>query len=195
MPDGSRIELNTDTVLRTELSSNRRFVALEKGEAYFDIVHDAQRPLIVQVGMQRIVDLGTQFSVHRDRSRLEIKLVEGRAQFETANGTKLAVLTPGDVLIKRNADLRVTKKTERVLSDELSWRRGMLTFLHTPLSEVARELNRYNRDKIVIADASVARLTMNGAIPATSVSAFANTARDVFGLKVETRGHEIVISH
>jgi transmembrane sensor len=71
----------------------------------------------------------------------------------------------------------------------------MLTFLHTPLSEVARELNRYNREKIVIADASVARLTMNGAIPATSVSAFTNTARDVFGLRVETHGNEIVISH
>ncbi len=195
LPDGSRIELNTDTVLRTELGRNRRFVVLEKGEAYFDIVHDAQRPLIVQVGMQRIIDLGTQFSVHRDRRRLEIKLVEGRARVETANGNKLAVLMPGDVLVKQGATLNITKKTERVLSDELSWRRGMLTFLHTPLSEVARELNRYNRDKIVIADASVARLTMNGAIPATSTSAFTNTARDVFGLKVETRGHELVISH
>jgi len=194
LPDGSRIELNTNTVLRTELSGGHRFVALEKGEAYFDIVHDAQRPLIVQVGKQRIVDLGTQFSVHRDEGRLEIKLVEGRAQFESENGAKLALLTPGDVLVKRGAALTVTRKTERVLSDELSWRRGMLTFLHTPLSEVARELNRYNREKIVIADASVARLTMNGAIPATSISAFTNTARDVFGLKVETRGTNIVIS-
>jgi transmembrane sensor len=195
LSDGSRIELNTDTVLRTEFRGNHRFVALEKGEAYFDIVHDAQRPLIVQVGKQRIVDLGTQFSVHRDEGRLEVKLVEGRAQFEAANGKKLAVLTPGDVLVKRGPALIVTRKSERVLSDELSWRRGMLTFLHTPLSEVAHELNRYNRQKIVIADASVARLTMNGAIPATSVSAFTNTARDVFGLKVETRGNEIVISH
>jgi transmembrane sensor len=194
LADGSRIELNTNTVLRTEMRGNHRFVALEKGEAYFDIVHDAERPLIVQVGKQRIVDLGTQFSVHRDEGRLEIKLVEGRAQFESANGTKLAVLTPGDVLVKRGQTLTVTRKTERVLSDELSWRRGMLTFLHTPLSEVARELNRYNQQKIVIADASVARLTMNGAIPATSLSAFTNTARDVFGLKVETRGNEIVIS-
>jgi transmembrane sensor len=133
--------------------------------------------------------------VHRDEGRLEVKLVEGRAQFESANGTKLAVLTPGDVLVKRGPTLTVTRKTERVLSDELSWRRGMLTFLHTPLSQVARELNRYNQQKIVIADASVARLTMNGAIPATSLSAFTNTARDVFGLKVETRGNEIVISH
>jgi transmembrane sensor len=195
LADGSRIELNTNTVVRTEMSGKRRFVALEKGEAYFDIVHDAERPLIVQVGGQRIVDLGTQFSVHRDEGRLEVKLVEGRAQFESANGAKLAVLTPGDVLVKRGPTLTVTRKTERVLSDELSWRRGMLTFLHTPLSEVARELNRYNRQKIVIADASVARLTMNGAIPATSLSAFTNTARDVFGLKVETRGNEIVISH
>lgn len=194
LPDGSRIELNTNTVLRTELSAGHRFVALEKGEAYFDIVHDAQRPLIVQVGKQRIVDLGTQFSVHRDESHLEIKLVEGRAQLESETGAKLALLTPGDVLVKRGPSLTVTRKTERVLSDELSWRRGMLTFLHTPLSDVARELNRYNREKIIIADASVARLTMNGAIPATSVSAFVNTARDVFGLKVETRGQNIVIS-
>jgi transmembrane sensor len=195
LPDGSQIELNTDTALRTDFSGGLRTIALEKGEAFFNIVHNPANPLIVQVGAQRIRDLGTQFSVARLGRHIEVKLVEGRAQFEGKGAAKPVLLTPGDVLVKRGASLRVTRKDARELANELSWRRGVLTFLHAPLSRVAHELNRYNRRKIVIADADIARLTIDGSFPATRVSAFTNTARDIFGLHVTRRGNEIVISH
>ena len=57
-----------------------------------------------------------------------------------------------------------------------------------------RELVRYNSEKIVIADAGVGRLTINGSFPATNVLSLTDTARDVFGLRVEKRGDEVVIS-
>jgi transmembrane sensor len=196
LADGSRIELNTDTVLRADVTAERRIVSLEKGEAYFEIVHNSAHPLIVLAGRQRITDLGTKFLVRTNSDQIRIALVEGRAQFDTTDGRVQppVLLTPGDVLVKSASAIVVTKETGRNLADELSWRHGMLVFLHTPLVDVARELNRYNSRKIVIADASVGRLTMNGSFPATSVSSFTDTARDIFGLRVENRGGEIVIS-
>ena len=48
--DGSRIELNTNTVLRARMTTDQRIVWLEKGEAYFRIKHDSTHPFIVMVG-------------------------------------------------------------------------------------------------------------------------------------------------
>jgi transmembrane sensor len=171
-------------------------VSLEKGEAYFEIVHNAAHPLVVLAGRQRITDLGTKFLIRTNSDQIRVALVEGRAQFDTTDGRLQppVLLTPGDVLVKSASAIVVTKETGRTLAGELSWRHGMLVFLHTPLADVARELNRYNSEKIIIADAGVARLTMNGSFPANSLSSFTDTARDVFGLRVETRGSEIVIS-
>ena len=70
LADGSRIELNTDTVARVDVTATRRLVSLEKGEAYFEIVHDPVHPLVVLAGKQRITDLGTKFSVRANGDQI-----------------------------------------------------------------------------------------------------------------------------
>src|SRR6185437_1261440 len=58
--DGSTIELNTDTVLRARIASDRRQLWLNKGEAFFKVRHDPRRPFEVMAGDHRITDIGTQ---------------------------------------------------------------------------------------------------------------------------------------
>ena len=41
--DGTRIELNTDTVLRARMTTSERTVWLDQGEAYFQVKHDSRR--------------------------------------------------------------------------------------------------------------------------------------------------------
>ncbi len=42
--DGSRIDLNTDTVLRTDIAATKRAAyGFDKGEACFEIVHSSHR--------------------------------------------------------------------------------------------------------------------------------------------------------
>ena len=195
--DGSRIELNTNTRLRARMTTQERVVWLDQGEAYFRVKHDPTHPFVVMVGDRRVTDLGTQFVVRRDRRDLQVAVLQGRVWFDRPDTQSLkqsAFLTPGDVATVKAGSMTLLKKTVRVLDGELAWRHGMLVFHHTPLVEAARELNRYNRIKIVIDDAAAAGMTMNGSFPATSVSTFTEAARDVFGLRVEDRGSEIVIS-
>src|SRR6185437_2204115 len=75
--DGSKVELNTNTVLRARMTTEQRIVYLEKGEAFFQIRHDAAHPFVVMVGDRRITDLGTQFVVRREPSRLKVAVVQG----------------------------------------------------------------------------------------------------------------------
>ncbi len=80
LADGSQIELNTDTALRISGKSGERKVWLDRGEAYFQIKHDAAHPFMVAVSNRRVVDLGTKFSVRADAGRTEIALTEGSAR-------------------------------------------------------------------------------------------------------------------
>jgi transmembrane sensor len=195
--DGSQIELNTNTQLRARMTTQERVVWLDKGEAYFRVKHDAAHPFVVMVGDRRVTDLGTQFVVRRDPHDLQVAVLQGRVWFDRPDKENLkqsAFLTPGDVATIQSGRMTLVKKTVHALTGELAWRHGMLVFRHTPLAEAARELNRYNRIKIVIDDTTAAGMTMNGSFPATSISTFTEAARDVFGLRVEDRGNEIVIS-
>ena len=193
LADGTRIELNTDTVVRILMRSDQRKIVLEKGEAYFDVVHDSVHPFTVVAGDGRITDLGTKFSVRRDSDHLEVALYEGRARI-AASGAHAATLTPGDVVIASPTSFSVTHKSGMDISKNLSWRRGILVFDDTPLAEAARELNRYNATKIFLADPVVGRVGIGGTFATNNVAGFARVAKNLLHLQVENRGDVIVIS-
>lgn len=194
--DGSRIELNTNTALRIEGTGAERTVWLDKGEAYFQIVHNEAHPFVVYAGNHRITDLGTKFLVRRNDQNLRVAMFEGKARFdmEDSHGSQEALLNPGDVVVATAESLSVAEHPSEDLKNELGWRRGLLIFRHATLSEAATEYNRYNLKKIVIADPRVARLNINGSLPANDLSAFTRSIRRFFDLHIEERPNEIIVT-
>jgi len=195
--DGSQIELNTDTQLRAEIGPSRRKVWLDHGEAYFQIKHDASNPFIVIAGDRYVTDLGTKFRIRRDSNRFEMALLEGRAQLETSDAQvpqKPIVLVPGDHAVATAGAISLTRLPARSLAQELAWRQGMIVFNNTALASVADEFNRYNSQKIVVADQAAGRSTIYGTFQTGNIMAFARLAHEVLGLHVERRGGDIVIS-
>lgn len=193
LADGTKIELNTNTSVRVLLEGNRRSVQIESGEAFFDVQHDATRPFTVTAGNARIVDLGTQFAVRKDKDRLRVTLVEGRAELSVAN-SKPEQLLPGDVALATAKSISVKRKQSYSLEKELSWRRGVLIFDNTTLADAAAQFNRYNRTKLVLANDAVAHITVGGTFATNDVSAFARVAKGVLGLRVEHKNGTILVS-
>jgi transmembrane sensor len=197
LDDGSQIELNTNTSVRVAYDSGRRDVWLDKGEAYFNVVHNPSRPFTVSLGDRRVTDLGTKFFIRRDRDRIQVALVEGRARFDASlrpAPAQQTVLTPGDIVTATAESISLRREPNQSLSNQLGWRRGMLVFDHATLAEVADEYNRYNRTKLVIADAHARHLTISGTLPATDLGAFTRLAIKFFNLRIQQRDNEIVVS-
>jgi transmembrane sensor len=197
LADGSTVELNTDTVVRVIENADRRIVEIDRGEAYFQIKHDAARPFVVKVAGHSVTDLGTKFLVRSETGRLEVVLTEGRARLESADadvGAPSVVLTPGDVAIATARAMSVTRNSPTHLANVLGWRHGVLVFDHTTLAAAADEINRYNRKKLVIADVAAGKFMIGGTFPTNGVETIAAAAKDFFGLRVEDRGDEILIS-
>lgn len=196
--DGSRVELNTNTVVQISDDLDRRHIRLERGEAFFDVVHDKKHPFTVSAGAGKVTDIGTKFVVRRDEGRVRVIMLQGFARFDgaDANGAhKSVVLRAGDDMLASAEGISLAKKSDSETVRETSWRHGVLIFNETPLSEVAAEFNRYNRTKIVISDPKAAKVEIGGTFAAANVEGFARVAQQLVGLRVENRGDEIVISH
>jgi transmembrane sensor len=196
LADGSSIELNTNTQIRLT-DGVARSVILDRGEAYFQIRHDAAHPFVVVAGDHRVTDLGTKFVIRRDASLLKVSLLEGSARVDGVGprgDTASATLTPGDVAVATAETLAITKRPERQLKDALAWRHGLLMFSNTPLGDVVAELNRYNATKLTVADAETAKIGIGGTFPANDTGAFVRVAHQLLGLRVVNRGNELIIS-
>jgi transmembrane sensor len=194
LSDGSKIELNTDTVMR--VAQNDRDIVLERGEAFFQVRHDSEWPFAVTVGNRRVIDLGTKFDIRKDSDRIEVALVEGRARVDELNAARARsmVLTPGDVMIAAGDSVSLAKRPAASVADALGWRHDVIVFDHTSLAAAADEINRYNRRKIVVVDSDAAKLKIGGTFPVNGTLQLAEIAHDLFKLRVDNRGDEIVIS-
>jgi len=196
LADGSHVQLNTDTAITVSMDTRHRTVTLKKGEAFFDVQHDASRPFSVLAAGHRIVDLGTEFSVRTNGKRLQVTLLRGRARLESESDWvqhHATDLTPGEVVVATANSLSVSNVPVHQLADALAWRRGKLVFSHVTLTEAADQFNRYNQTKLVI-DPAIADRKISGTFEAGSVQSFASIAQYALGLRSEKKPGQIIIS-
>ena len=196
LSDGSRLVINTDSVLRTAVGRARRQVWLDRGEAYFEVAHDARHPFVIHAGDQQITVLGTRFSVRRDAAGVRVAVAEGRVRIENADqGTgSSAVATAGDVAVAHGASLIMNGGSTEAVQDALAWRDGMLAFNQTMLSDAVEEFNRYNTRHLRVVGDKAGRIRIGGTFEATNAPAFARLLHTAFGLEVREDGNEIIIT-
>lgn len=150
LSDGTRVAINGDSSINYD-PDEPRFVTLERGEALFEVHHDAAKPFVVMIGRTRLIDAGTVFNVIREDGALEVAVAEGAVIYDASNGP--VQLEPGDALIRRGPEAKI----ELVKADPASvgsWRNGVLQYTKAPLSEIARDLSRNVGQPVHIAPGS-----------------------------------------
>lgn len=197
MRDGSTVILNTDTVLRVVLTKSERLILLKRGEAFFKVAKDPERPFVVQVDKREVMAVGTQFSVRREGSSLEVIVTEGTVRLEPSNAVVPHVnawrdrVLPGELLpagtVARigEAGVLIQKETPTEAAARLSWRQGMLVFRDVTLDYAIAEFNRYNIRQVAIAHPSLGALKIAGRFRADDVDAF---------VRLIVRGYPVTVS-
>ena len=197
LADGTQIELNTATTLRTAVQGQVREVWLDQGEVYFEVVHDATRPFVVHVGSRTLTDLGTKFSVRRNGDHVEVAVVSGRVQLENepvATTSMPVTLARGDIATVQGTSTSVLPNSIDKVDDLLSWRHGLLVFDQSTLADAASEFNRYSRKKLIVTDPTIARMRISGRFESGNVDGFTRLLRLAYGLNVADEGAVVKIS-
>ena len=193
LPDGSLVELNTATKVAVELKPDAREVRLPRGEAMFEVAHDAKRPFVVRTKLAEVRATGTVFSVCTDKG-LEIAVREGAVEV-IREGTLIARVGAGETFTmdKRGQVVAHRANQDDRIARELAWRDGKVAFAGETLAQAADELNRYNREKVEIADAETAAIHVGGYFRATDPEGFARALEKSFPVVAELDGDKVVL--
>jgi len=186
LADGSRIVLNTDTVLDVDLGRRTRRVRLRRGEAMFEVTHDANRPFVVQAGGNTISDIGTRFDVHDSGAQTVVAVLEGAVA--VARGGNTAELTAGEQIVAGDGAW-IRGRADPIMA--AGWTQGRLVFRSTPLGDAVAEANRYGPDRLVIADPSLAQLKISGEFRIGNTSALVRALQSVYPIRAERGNGEV----
>ena len=182
--DGSRILMNTASTIEVRLRKTCRNVRLVRGEALFNVAHDANRPFDVNAGNATIRAVGTQFNVDLASGKTTVTIVEGRVAFVSGS---VPMLEAGDRLVVSAAGTATISHGVNV-DTALAWTRNQLIFDRRPLGEVVDEFNRYNRGRIVIESESLRAEEVTGTFKPDNPAAFVAFLSNIPGVVVRDDG-------
>lgn len=180
LEDGSRVHLNVDSEVRVRFSEGERRLTLAKGEAFFDVAHDATRPFIVAADGASVRALGTKFDVRRQDHGVQVTLLEGRVRVQQAGMAQAWTLDPNQklVLSARGVVSPVAADAAR----STSWTTGRLSFRETPLAEAIAEVNRYGKERIVLQGDDLPARLVSGYFDVGDTEAFVKGVAMLFDL-------------
>lgn len=155
LSDGTRVQLNSGSSLLfpAVFSENNREVYL-KGEGYFEVSKNPNKPFIVKTDFMDIRVLGTTFNIsaYEDEKIAYTVLVEGgvvvsRTKNNLDNSEKK--LSPGQGCFYSSAT-NSSEIREVDLTEYTSWKDGLLFFKDKPLDEIVGRLEKYYNKKVQI---------------------------------------------
>jgi transmembrane sensor len=196
LSDGSVVELNSQSHLRTDFSTSLRAVELTEGEAIFRVAKDPTRPFRVRAGTAEIVAVGTAFNVSSSEARTVVTVLEGRVRVN--HRTSQLSATARRAAQAENIELGVGEQlivtlggvaklalpdTEKVTS----WTERRLIFEETPLANAAAEFARYSPRQIHIADSQLGERRISGVFDATDPASLVEFLRSDESVAVDTQ--------
>jgi len=159
LPDGTRISLNGGTRLMLD-HRNPRYAEVTRGEALFDVVHDANAPFKVAVGPSRLVDIGTRFNVVREGRTTAVQVAEGAVMYDPEGAA--VRLDAGRTLRAIDGDPLVVLGRQSPAAIA-SWKEGRLIYDGQTMAEVAADLSRWTGQTVTV-DPRVAERRFRGVL-------------------------------
>jgi transmembrane sensor len=192
LDDGSRVTLNTASRIEVSLHKNRRDVRLVRGEALFEVAHDAARPFEVSAGNGNTVlrAVGTQFDVDVRPTQTTVTVVEGLVAMLSGSGGQegeLPTLAAADRVVITPSGPGAPQHGVHV-SAAIAWTQRQLVFEHRPLGEVAEEFNRYNHDRIIIESPELQGQEITGVFQSNDAASFVSFLSGIPGVQIRDDG-------
>lgn len=154
LADGTHVWLNAETELTypTNFNGNQRKVKL-KGEAFFDVAKDAQKPFIVELENMDIKVLGTSFNISNyEEDKTEcVTLVSGSVEVNVAQKGTYQI-TPSEQLSL--SEFHQTVNIEKVDTELFtSWKDNKYIFKNARLDDILKKLHRWYDFSVAYEDA------------------------------------------
>ena len=165
LSDGTIVYLNSDSELRypVNFSATSREVEL-RGEAFFEVVTDPQRPFVVNAEQVRVRVLGTSFNVNTyDKNYIETVLVKGRVGLQMEGNTQEWQIKPNE-LARYDRKNKTMEVKEVDILPYVTWKEGHFLFKNQSLEKIMDIMARWYDVSVEFQDESIRNLHFTGDI-------------------------------
>ncbi|WP_409425174.1 FecR family protein [Pseudoalteromonas sp. RW-H-Ap-1] len=216
LPDGTIVQLNTNSSLEVAYSQGRRQLLLSRGEGRFNVAKDATRPFSVMAGDKSFTALGTVFNVQRNTSSdLELVVTEGKVMitdpsvavnaddfkaYQQADNSNQdirqinanIVISGEKAIIEQSVTKPITQLSVDDVQRDLAWQNGMLIFNGEKLVDALNEVSRYTATRFELSSDELARIKVAGVFKAGDVAGLLESLQNNFSIEHERLGEHVV---
>jgi transmembrane sensor len=216
LPDGSTVQLNTDSAIDVRFTTTERRIHLARGEAFFTVAKNQAQPFLVAANGVDVQAVGTAFNVRLRAGAVDVLVTEGKvrvnrpavppgigelAEVPARSSVSEVWVTAGERVVipvgsapaTTESGPEVVKVAPLAVGRALAWQERRLEFEATALDEVVGEFNRYNRRRLVIADPRLAEKRFSGNFRADGYESFVRLLEENFQVMVRRSDEEIVL--
>ena len=191
LPDGSVVTLNKNSSLSyPELFRDKTRTVALKGEAFFNVAPNKDKPFTVQVNDVVVKVVGTSFNIRTDNGATEVIVETGMVQVMHHN--KTVELRPGEKVSVAEKDtvLMVQKETGQLYS---YYRSREFVCDNTPLWKLVEVLNKAYNTNIVIQRQELKTLHINTTFSNESLDRILEIISLTFNITVEKKEDSIIL--
>lgn len=162
LSDGTKVWLNSDSQLKypVQFNGDMREVYL-KGEAYFEVAHNARKTFIVSTSKGDIRVLGTSFNVrdYRDENKVVTTLEAGQVRYISPGRGEIDLI-PGYMLEDGAGSPLIPRKVNT--EEYTGWKDGKYIFDDVSVEEIMTTLARWYDVTVVYENNQVRKLHFTG---------------------------------
>ena len=165
LADGTLVWLNSDSELRypVKFAGSQRDVWL-KGEGYFEVSKNPEKPFRVVVDDMIVKVLGTSFNInaYKDRGNILTTLVSGKGDIQDMSGKSLVVMSPNQQVDFRHGKISSVQEVD--ITRFVSWIDGKFYFNDMTLENIMSQLQRWYDIEVFFVDEELKSYPFTGVI-------------------------------
>lgn len=148
LSDGTKVWLNAASSIRfpAVFDGEERSVEI-KGEVYFEVAKNEQKPFRVKAGRSTVEVLGTHFNInaYEDETQIRTSLLEGSVRVSSDDAgeiQKIQALKPGQqARMSKSGRIQVVNNIDT--EEVMAWKNGLFVFKSTDLRSIMRQVSRW----------------------------------------------------
>ena len=191
LTDQTRVTLREGSILKVgSFDESQRNVIL-KGEAFFEVSHDANRPFKVLSNHVTVEVLGTSFLVKENGEDTYIDLIEGKIRTLDMRSQEKKILTAG-MQAHHMSDGSIETTQDR--SNLSAWRAGFYLFDNVTLGEALVDLSLIFDTDIILDDTSLGECNFSATLAGDTINEILGRIAKIHKMELKQYDNQWILS-
>jgi transmembrane sensor len=196
LPDASTVVLNKRSSIEFKYDPKEKTRKVKlKGEGYFEVKHEEEKPFVIEADEALVRDIGTSFNIksYADKDTIEVVVQSGIVQFYTLKDPGMTINAGETGIYSKRG--KVFSKIPKADTNVLAYKTRVFSFHSTDLRSVIDQINEVYDTKIKLANEDIGSCQLTVTFRNEDLDKMIEIITETLGLSVErVSKNEIILN-